>query len=199
MIQIFDCDQGSEEWRRCRLGIPTASRFGDILAKGEGKMRRKYLYELAGETLTGDAAESFSNAHMDRGKAMEDEARDFYAFMADAVPQRVGFIRNGAKGCSPDSLIGDNGALEIKTKLPHLMVEALVRDEFPPEHKAQCQGVLWVSEREWIDIICYWPKMPPLIKRAYRDDAFLKTLAQEVETFTNDLADLVERLQRRAA
>lgn len=196
-IEVFDFDQGSDEWRRARIGIPTASRFGDILAKGEGKMRRKYLYELAGEIMTGEPAESFSNAHMERGKVMEEEARDFYAFTTDADLRRVGFIRNGGVGCSPDSLIGDVGALEIKTKLPHLLIEAIVRDDFPPEHKAQCQGVLWVAEREWIDISIYWPRLPAMVKRAHRDEKYIAMLDKEVDRFSGDLAALVDYLRSK--
>jgi hypothetical protein len=52
---------------------------------------------------------------MERGKIMEDEARDLYCFMARLRADARGFIRNGDKGCSPDSLIGEVGALEIKT------------------------------------------------------------------------------------
>lgn len=195
MIEVFDFDQGSEEWAKARCGIPTASRFADILAKGEGKMRRKYLYELAGERLTGKPAESFSNGHMERGKEMEAEARSFYAYVKGVEPQQVGFIRNGQKGCSPDSLIGDRGGLEIKTKLPHLLIEAILRDDVPPEHKAQCQGFLWVAERDWTDIFCYWPEMPTFIKKAGRDEAYIKTLDDAVAAFNDELAELVERLR----
>lgn len=199
MIEVLDFEQGSDEWKAARLGIPTASRFADILAKGEGKMRRKYLFELAGELMTGEPAEGFTNAHMERGKAMEAEARDCYAFLTSADPQRVGFVRNGPVGCSPDSLIGDDGALEIKTKLPHLLIEAIERDEFPPEYKAQCQGVLWVSGRQWVDLVCYWPKMPTFIKRAERDESYINRLAWEVSLFHEDLKALVERLRAMAA
>ena len=103
-LQVFHCEQNSEEWVRARLGIPTASEFKSILAKGEGKMRRTYLHKLAGERLTGEPADSYSNAHMERGHAMEDEARRLYAFMADVEPQRVGFVRNGNVGCLHDAL-----------------------------------------------------------------------------------------------
>lgn len=195
MIQIFDFDQGSEAWAKARVGIPTASRFADIIAKGEGKTRRKYLYELAGEIMTGEPAESFNNAHMERGKLMEDEARDHYAVMKDVEPVRVGFVRNGNKGCSPDSLIGERGVLEIKTKLPHLLIEAIVRDDFPPEHRAQCQGALWVCERDTVDISCYWPKMPPFIHSAGRDEVYIRNLDSEVARFNDELHALVSRLR----
>ena len=34
---------------------------------------------------------------------MEDAARELYAFVKDVEPRRVGFIRNGGAGCSPDT------------------------------------------------------------------------------------------------
>lgn len=194
-LRILDMPQGSAEWFAVRAGIPTASEFATVMAKGEGKSRRTYLLKLAGEILTGEPADSYSNAHMERGKVMEDEARDLYAFMTDVEPQRVGFIVNGRTGCSPDSLIGDNGGLEVKTKLPHILIDILLRDEMPAEHKAQVQGCLWVTEREQWDFIAYWPKLPLFAKRVYRDESYIKTLAGEVARFNDDLDAIVAKLR----
>lgn len=200
MMKIIDCEQGSEDWFRARMGVPTASEFATVMAKGKGgedsKTRRTYMFKLAGELLTGEPMESFTNAHMERGKVMEDEARTAYSLLTDSDPERVGFVVNGFKGCSPDSLIGDRGALEIKTKLPHLLIDVLLRDEVPPEHKAQCQGVLWVCEREWIDFCAYWPKLPQFIKRMTRDEEYIKALASAVDQFNTELYELVERIRR---
>ena len=152
MMQIIDCEQGSPEWFAARAGIPTASQFATVMASGRGgaesKTRRTYMLKLAGEIITGDPMDSFSNAHTERGHEMEPEARNFYAFRHDVDPQLIGFIRNGNAGASPDSLIGENGLLEIKTKLPHLLIDVTLRGEFPTDHKAQCQGQLWIAERE---------------------------------------------------
>lgn len=202
MMQVVDCDQGTPEWHAARAGIPTASMFGTILAKGRGdaasKTRATYMRKLAGEIITGEAMESFSNEHMERGKVMEAEARDLYAFAHDVDPEQVGFIRSGQKGCSPDSLIGSAGACEIKTKLPHLQIEVLERGTLPPEHKAQCQGVLWVAEREWIDFVSYWPKMPLFVCRVTRDEEYIADLSDAVDAFNEELAQLVERVRAYA-
>lgn len=198
MLTVYDCEQGSEDWFRARMGIPTASEFATVLsprAGTDGKARRTYLHKLAGEIITGEPMESYSNAHMERGKVMETEARDLYAFMKDVEPERIGFIRNGLKGCSPDSLLGDGGMLEIKTKLPHLLIDILLRDEFPPEHKAQCQGALLVAEREWIDIAVYWPKMPLFVKRAHRDEPYIHRLSSAIDQFNEDLFRTVESIR----
>lgn len=203
MIEIIDCAQGESAWYEARRGIATASRFATVMASGkdggDSRTRREYLLRLAGEIITGEISETFSNSHMERGKQMEDEARKCYTFMTDAEPRQVGFIRNGPKGCSPDSLIGENGMLEIKTAMPHILLDKILRGSFPPEHKAQCQGNLWVGEREWIDLTIYWPKMPPFIKRATRDEPYIRTLSDAVDAFNSELAEIVERIRQRAA
>ncbi len=195
MIEILTCEQNTEEWLRARLGIPTASRFKDVLAKGEGKTRKRYMLDLAGERLTNEPCESYSNVHMERGKTMEDEARALYAFMTDLEADRVGFVRNGDKGCSPDSLIGSNGLLEIKTKLPALQIECILADKLPSEHVAQVQGALWVTEREWCDFVSYWPRLPLFVKRVHRDEDYIKNLAAEVARFNDELLEIIERIQ----
>ena len=202
-IEIFDCEQNSPEWLRARMGIPTASEFKKLLGirkdARDKVTRRDYMYRLAGEIITGEPYEHYSNAHMERGHEMEPEARSYYAFMEDAPLTRVGFIRNGSKGCSPDSLVGNSGMLEIKTALPHVLIDAMLSDDFPPEHKAQTQGQLWTAEREWSDILIYWPKMPPVKRRAYRDEAYIKLLSDAVDQFNAELADLVEKIRKQAA
>lgn len=194
-VEIIECEQGSEAWYQARMGVPTASRFADVLAKGEGKTRRAYMRQLAAEIITGDIGEQFTTPAMERGKALEAEARSLYAFISDREPRQTGFLRNGRVGWSPDSLLGDDGALEIKTQRADLLIETIFKDEFPSEHKAQCQGGLWVGERDWIDITIYWPRMPTFTKRAYRDDAFIQNLASEVQRFTDDLDQLVDRIR----
>jgi hypothetical protein len=198
-LRIYDCAQNSPEWHEARRGIPTASKFADVLAKGQGLTRRKYLLTLAGEILTGECAEGFSNAHTERGHAMEDDARQLFAFAHDAEPVRVGFMRRGRTGASPDSLIGSDGLLEIKTKLPHLQLDCLEKGKLPPEHVAQVQGQLLVSGRQFCDFVSYWPRMPLFHIRVERDDAYIAKLAQEVDDFLGELDAIVSKYQEKAA
>jgi hypothetical protein len=192
---ISNCAQNSDEWHRLRSGIPTASSFSAILAKGEGKTRKAYLNRLAAEIYTGEPLETFKSADMERGHAMEDEARDLYIFQTGTELQRVGFVRKGRKGCSPDALIGDDGILEIKTQRADLLVETLTKGEFPKEHIAQCQGALWVTGRKYIDIAVYWPKMPLFVKRAHRDEGYIANLAGAVNAFNEELDQVVKTIR----
>lgn len=199
-LQIFDCEQGTPEWYACRAGIPTASEFDTVLAKGKGggesKTRRTYMLKLIGERLTGAPMYSYSNDHMERGKEMEQEARDLYSLLSEVELVRVGFMRRGDAGASPDSLVGDNGLLEIKTKLAHLQLECLLNDELPSEHRAQCQGQLWISGREWLDFVSYWPGLPLFGKRVFRDEPYIARLKVEVDAFNSEMLELIERVKQ---
>lgn len=195
---FFDVEQRSSEWYALRCGIPTASRFGDILAKGEGKVRGKYMRQLAGEIVTGEPAESYSNSHMERGRVMEAQARELYRgrtmFAGGDEVREVGFIRSTKAGGSPDALVGEHGLLEIKTMLPDLLIELFQRNskDFPKEHIAQCAGNLWVSGRQWCDIAIYWPKMPLYVRRLVRNEGYISMLADEVELFAYEARKLAE-------
>lgn len=198
-LEIFECLQNTPEWFEARRGIVTASRFADVLAKGQGITRRKYMLTLAGEAITGECAESFSNAHTERGHIMESEARDMYAFTNDVEPLSVGFMRRGRVGASPDSLVGDDGLLEIKTKLPHLQLDVLDKGKLPSEHVAQVQGQLWISGRAWCDFVSYWPRLPLFCIRVERDEAYMASLQQAVDDFIGELDSYIARFGSKAA
>ena len=208
-IEVFaDIEQGSAEWSALRLGIPTASRFAAICATGRdgtvaGSLTRsKLMRVLAGEILTGETAETFRNDAMDRGNSMEAEARDYYARTRFAELTRVGFIRRLLPsgrfvGCSPDSLIGRRNlrtALEIKTMRPDLIIEMGDKGTFPPEHRAQIQGMMWVACLEEVDLMIFYRGMPyaPTFT-VRRDESYLKDLYESVEIFDWELHKLVER------
>lgn len=200
MIEVFeDVEQGSDRWKEIRLGLVTASRFHTVMASGRGgsesKTRLDYLCDLAGEIITGNPTESYTNQFMERGKIQEEEARNLYSFERDADLTRVGFVKNGLKGCSPDSLIEKEGALEIKTTMARLLIKIMMRGDYPPEHKHQCQGTLWVTERAWIDIAIFCPKMPLFVERIHRDEPFISAMAAAVDEFNFELQTMVKKIR----
>lgn len=197
-FRIIDCVQNEPEWFVARCGIATASEFHTLLASGVGggpsKTRAAYVKKVAGEIITGIPAEDFGgNKFTDRGHRMEADARQDYAFVNAVEIQQVGFIRNDdlRVGYSPDGLIGENGAVEFKSKAPHLLIDWYKAGKVPPEHLAQCQGGLWVSEREWIDIVGYYTGMPLFKKRIHRDEIYIAELAREVAKFNREVDELV--------
>ncbi|SFC49368.1 YqaJ-like recombinase domain-containing protein [Kushneria avicenniae] len=193
-MQILNCEQGTPEWHAARLGIVTMSELKTLLVKGKGPGgfgagALSYMHQLIGERITGESADAFSgNAHTQRGHTLEPVARELYSeATGNAHLEQVGIILNHRAGYSPDSLVGSDGLIEVKTKLPKYQIELLIADELPQEHIAQCQGGLWVSEREWIDFVSYWPGMPLFVKRAYRDEAIIQKIAERVAAFYEEM------------
>lgn len=202
---ITEVEQGSPEWLALRLGIVTCSELECLLVNGKGEAgfgtgAFTYMNTLIGERITGEAADPFmGNRHTERGHELEGVARTLYEQREEVETKQVAIILNHGAGYSPDSLVGARGLTEIKTKLPKFQVEVILSGEIPKEHIAQCQGGLWVSEREWIDFVCYWPGMPLFIKRAYRDEAMIRKLSERVSTFYEILDDRMNRVLGIAA
>ena len=200
MIEIIDVPQGDPEWFAARAGLPTASKFSRVMAKGKdggtSLTRTAYLRQLAGEILTEEPApEGYSNDFMARGHDLEDEARQLFAFMRDVEPLRVGFIKNGRMGCSPDSLIGETSGLEIKVAIPAVQIERIQRGTLPSEHVAQVQGSMLVTGRTTWNFVSYCPKLPPLILTIERDEAYIAQLAKAVDAFNEELDALVQSIR----
>lgn len=200
-----EIEQGSAQWFEVRKGIPTASSFYKVMAKAgprggtshkEYVQRAQYMRILAGEIITGEPAEPewHGNQHTERGKEREDEARAKYAFLHDVDPVRVGFVRNGNCGCSPDSFVG-TGGLEIKDALPHRQIERLQDGTLPSEHRWQVIGSLLVCEdREYWDFVSHCRGLPLFEVRVYRDKVAteLKELREGIDRFVEETQKLVE-------
>ena len=210
LMKVFNVEQGTDAWFECRRGIPTASNFSTVLASGvdggESVGRSKYMQRLAVEIITEELSpEGFKSAAMEKGNALEHEARSSYASRKNAEVQQVGFVRNfeGLKlcGASPDGLIGFDGGLEIKIATEaHILIPMLKKPILPPAHRAQVQGNIFVCERDWWDLTIYMHRaMPAVDVRVYRDETYLKMLSGEIEKFNWELKKLVEQLRNMGA
>lgn len=186
---VTDIDQGTPEWLALRLGIVTASELDCLLVSGKhptgfGVAAFTYMDQLIGERITEEAAElPFQTKATIRGHEQEGVAQSLYEAREGVDIKKVGIILNHNIGYSPDGLVGSDGLIEIKTKLPKFQVGVILAGEIPKEHVAQCQGGLWASDREWIDFISYWPGMPLFVKRAHRDEAMIRKIAERVKSF----------------
>ena len=197
--RIIECEQGSPEWFEARRGIPTASRYGDVLAEGKGIVRTKYMRQLAGEIITGESMETYKNDKMERGKEQEDEIRVRYAYDRDVNVERIGFVRSNmaSTGCSPDGLVNVDGMVEIKSSEPHLLIEILDTGKIPTQHMPQVQGSLWITGRDWCDLVIGWPKLPLSITRVPRDESYMANLQRELNRFNMELQELVGRIKAK--
>lgn len=193
--------QGSPEWLQARCGNATASEFSSILAKGQGKTRASYLRRIVAERMTGKPHESYRNADMDRGNALEPRARMAYEARSGNFVDEVGFIKHPelAAGCSPDGLVDADGGAEIKSVIATVQVDTILSGAYPSEHKAQIQGCLWLTKRVWWDFCSFCPDMRDerlrlYVYRVQRDEAYIQALEVEVRKFLVDVDRMVDAL-----
>lgn len=197
---VTDIEQGTTEWLALRLGIATASELDCLLVSGKhptgfGVAAFTYMDQLIGERITEEAAElPFQTKATIRGHEQEGVALSLYEAREEVKVQKVGIILNRGIGYSPDGLVGTDGLIEIKTKLPKFQVGVILSGEVPKEHVAQCQGGLWASDREWIDFISYWPGMPLFVKRMHRDESMIRKIAERVKLFYEILDERMNKV-----
>lgn len=182
---VHEMEQRSPDWYALRSGMPTGSAFSKVLtSKGElSKQSASYASTLAIEIYTGEPNEDFGGTEwMERGKELEDEARDFYELDYDVDVQPVGFVTDDQKrwGCSPDGLVREDGMTEYKCLKPENHIEAMMFYErngrCEAKYVPQTQGQMWVCERKWCDLVFYCPKLPTLVIRQEPIPAFVDAL-----------------------
>lgn len=188
-IEVFDFEQGSPDWFAARLGIVTASELSKVLAKGEGKTRKKYMLQLAAETLTRRPTESYTNGHMERGKEQEEMARELIELRLGKAIATTGFIKNHTLriGCSPDGLIGPDHGLEIKCCLGDIQLDRLDNGSIPSEHRAQVEGSLLASGFKSWTFCSYSPDLPLLMVTHTLSDERKKEIEAELSAFNAEL------------
>lgn len=198
-MKILSCDQGSPEWFAGRVGLPSASKFSDIVTgKGEpSKSRQKYLYQLAGERIIGAKEESYQNAAMLRGIEMETEARSLFEVVQEVTVQEVGLCLDdlGRWGCSPDGLIGEDGGLEIKCPSLAVHVGYLLSGKVPADYYQQVQGSMYVTGRSYWWFMSYYPGIRPLMIKATPDVKFHEALQTELIRFHLELETITAELK----
>jgi putative phage-type endonuclease len=197
MIILTD-EQGSPEWLASRLGRPSASNFGRLVT-GSGKpssSAESYINEMIAERLTGRSKPFYTNEHMERGNALEPEAREAYEFITDFEVVETGFILHDSEefGCSPDGLVAEQGGLEIKCPSDSVHVSYLRAGKVPSKYYQQVQGCLWITGREWWDFMSYHPEMPHLLVRAHRNEKYIEAMAEQVEAAVETIVKETERL-----
>ena len=193
--------QLSEEWVNLKTGVPSASNFDKIVtSKGEpSKQFEKYLYQLAGERITGVKEETHQSSAMARGVEMETEAKALFSMIKGADVEEVGLCypdEDKRYLCSPDGILASSQGLEIKCPLLHTQVKYLLDNKLPTDYVQQVQGSMLVTGFQSWYFMSYYPGMPPLVIEVLRDDGFCAKLKVELDMFCTKLDELETKLRR---
>jgi len=162
-------EQGTPEWYAARAGKFTSSSAEALMKVGKRdgkplKGRGDLIDRLVVERIADSVRDNFTAQATERGRHMEVEAREMYAFETGHVITEVAIVVHPTMdyvSCSPDGLIGDDGGVELKCPAnvsKHL--EALLDGAHVDEYFWQVQQQLFVTGRKWWDVVCYDPRFP---------------------------------------
>ncbi len=208
-MKIHDCQQGTLEWTKLHVGIPTASGLDNLLTPEfelrKGELPKTYVYKKVAEKFQGRPLIdlSASSFMLEQGMIVEEEARPWYALEYDKKINQVGFITtdDGRFGCSPDGLIITEGGLpetftglEIKSPSAHTHVKYLVNGVLPKEYIAQVYGSMFVTGfKRWM-FVSYRRGFPALVLEIYRDEKAMSAIARAIDSFHSDFDRAMERI-----
>lgn len=199
---VHQVQQGSREWLALRAGMPTASQFHRVITPKKGERSGQFdgfVNDMVAERFMGRPLASADMPWMKEGSAREPEAAAYYAFTRDVELEVVGFCTtdDGKIGCSPDRVVGDKGLVELKNPLAHTHVGYLLGAGPEETYRVQLQGQLFVCEREWVDIISYYPGMPEAVARVERDEPFIEKLKALLYEAVEQVEERMEQLKAR--
>ena len=156
-MTIHDVQQGSDEWKRLRLGKITGTRIKDAL----GANNLKLVDELIAETVSDEIEEdAYLSASVQRGKEYEPIAIKAYEEVRGCRVKRIGFVTSKQRpwlGLSPDGcIVEERRGLEIKCPDTDTHVRYIRMNQLPNEHKYQAFAAFLVCPHmEELDFVSY--------------------------------------------
>ena len=198
-----NCTQNEDEWWNLRLGKVTSSNLNSVMAYHDAKTPKfgepalRYAKLKAFERVTGKRVEGgFKSSAMLRGTELEPLAIRRYEKETFYKCTNGGFFYEGMVGDSPDSLIGDDGALEVKCVIETTHITTMQKGSYDTAYKWQLQNHLLTGKRVWCDWVSYCPEMvynkQIIIHRVLRDEKMIDALRRRLVDFEVEIQKIVE-------
>lgn len=196
--------QGSEDWLQARVGACTASRFSDARGRLTKASKNgnagdpngdaiRYAWTIAMETIARvPLDDTYVTYAMQRGRELEPQARRVYEVRTGAVVEEVSLILTDDErfGYSADGFRDDDGLVEIKCPMSCEKLGAVWSnpESAHMEYLDQINGGMWITGRQYCDLIVYCPWLAPVgkdlfVKRIYRDEAAIQALEDDLVKF----------------
>lgn len=191
MKMLNSFEQGSPEWKQARAGKVTASRAKDArdrLKSGAASGKQiAYACQVALERVSHQPADAtFENWQMREGHVQEPIARAAYERRTGNLVDEVGAFATDDDLFlySPDGLIDGDGLLEVKTLFSPERIMTIVGNGDVSDFIDQCMFGLWLTGRQWIDLVVWVPSLEHLtIKRIDRDEDYIEAMETDLIAF----------------
>ena len=206
-IKIHDkMEQGSDEWHAARRKILTASEMKLVviptLKIANNDKVKAHVYEIAAQRITDYTEPSYINDDMLRGMENEIIMRELYE--EEYAPVReVGFVTNDKHGFlmgwSPDGLVGEDGAIEGKSRRQKFQIETITTEQVPKDFVIQVYTAIEVGELEWIDYLSFHGGLPMYALRVLPDEEIQAAIVEGAKQFEDKVQETVATYEKLLA
>lgn len=186
-MRVIDCEQKSPEWHAARAAcLLTASDAGPFIFGTDKRsvdarrsrivryLRRQMdipLDDWEIQKREDDERKLKYNTAINRGNALEDEARELFAQLQGVHVSQPGIVLTNCAffGASPDGLVhtseGEEPVAGLELKCPELetLIDWIIDDKLPEEHANQCHASMAISGLRVWHFMGYFRGAPPLI------------------------------------
>ncbi|MEK7112557.1 MAG: YqaJ viral recombinase family protein, partial [Patescibacteria group bacterium] len=159
-----------------------------------GKDSSNLIYEMIAEKY--EKVSGYQSDEMSLGVLREPWAIDEYCQRTGQVVTDGGYITKGDfLGLSPDGLIGEKKAVEVKSPSLKKHIEYVVKNTLPSEYKWQVvHYFLVIDDLEEVDFISYNPNFPLkelLVIKVKRED-----LQEDIEKAERKVEEFIEKYNK---
>ena len=202
MKKYKDIQQGTPEWFHIKKGKVSGTGLAKIL--GTPYARKEFLYEIIAERLTVGIPDSDETAR-ERGTRLESEGIEVFEIRTGKMVERVGLCeseKNSQMVNSPDGLIGDDEAIEIKCMGGKNHIKLCFENEVPKEYVAQTIQYFIVNEKlEILWFVGYNPDIPDcslhILKITRKDmEEMVKDARKKEEDFIEEVNEGVKEIKK---
>jgi len=153
--------QNREEWLQARTGKITGTILKDIITL-RGTAPKKGFYQLIADRV---ALPADGENAMDRGVRLEPEAIERFMKQekkkVDTSLMMWISEENESMAISPDGVIGETGAVEVKCLNSASHIEAWLTQKIPTEHYFQSLQYFIINPKlKWLYFVFYDPRVP---------------------------------------
>src|SRR3990167_9532013 len=152
--------QKTSEWHQIRKGKITGTGLKSLM--GTPAAKQECFYEMLAQRLTVGVEEDYENA-MDRGVRLEDEAIALFEFETGRKVEKVGFCEDEddpTMANSPDGLIGDTEALEVKCLGGKNYEKMWLENDIPKDYFWQCIQYFVINPK--LKTLYFWGYNPDI-------------------------------------
>ena len=192
--------QRSSEWRAQRLVTLTGTRCAQLM--GSAATRKTLMVEMLREFLTASSKDFVKSKAMEKGVDDEPLAGSAYEIITGNKLHGCDdyIVKHDDPFCavSPDGLVGDDGAIEIKNLAEENHIRTIIDGEPDKKYVWQMHWLMYVTGRQWCDYIGYCKELPQpscfWTWRLSHDDKIIESIDKMVVKFKKEFDDALVKL-----